>query len=99
MPRAQQNPGRWPNHSGAGPLSGALPTAKLIAMLQIGVTSIGAQGRNARQTVRDRLAQEGLDPDHVHVVESVVHELLVAAFDSAVTEPLILTVEPSPAAT
>jgi hypothetical protein len=68
-------------------------------MLQIGVTSIGAQGREARQAVRERLAREGIEPDHVLVVEAVAHELLAAAFDSSVTEPVILTVEPSSAVT
>jgi hypothetical protein len=64
-------------------------------MLQIGVTSIAHQCRDARRAVRNRLAQAGIEADHVAIVEEVVQELLVAVFDSQVTDPIILTVTSS----
>ena len=64
-------------------------------MLQIGVTSVAHQCRDARRAVRHHLARTGIEADHVAIVEEVVQELLVAVFDSRVTEPIILTVTPS----
>ena len=64
-------------------------------MLQIGVTSIAHQCRDARRAVRNRLARVGIEAEHVAIVEEIVQELLVAVFDSHVTDPIILTVTPS----
>ena len=65
-----------------------------MAAIQIGVTSVSSQLREARHTLRDRLGTDlGLERDHRDALASVANELLGAALDARVGEPLMLSVE------
>jgi hypothetical protein len=65
-----------------------------MTAIQIGVTSVSSQLREARHTLRDRLDVDlGVEPHHTDALESVANELLGAALDARVRKPLILSVE------
>jgi hypothetical protein len=63
------------------------------AMMQIGIAPAATQIRSARSAVRAHLDDERYAPDQIRAVEAVVSELLGAAFDSGVHEPIQLSVE------
>jgi len=69
------------------------PSEGIGPEIQIGVTSVSTQLRDAREVLRARLATEGIELDHVRAVEAVANEMLGAAFETDVEEPLILCVE------
>lgn len=69
------------------------PSEGIGAEIQIGVTSVSTQLRDAREVLRARLSGEGVDRDHALAVEAVANEMLGAAFETEVSEPLILCVE------
>ena len=69
------------------------PSEGIGSEIQIGVTSVSTQLRDAREVLRARLVAEGIEVDHVRAVESVANEMLGAAFETEVAEPLILCVE------
>jgi hypothetical protein len=79
---------RLPNTSSEVP-----PSQEIGSEIQIGVTSVSTQLRDAREVLRARLATEGIALDHVRAVEAVANEMLGAAFETEVSEPLILRVE------
>jgi len=72
------------------------PSQGIGSEIQIGVTSVSTQLRDAREMLRARLDSEGIELDHVRVVEAVANEMLGAAFETEMPEPLILRVELSP---
>ena len=59
----------------------------------MGVTSVATQLRDAREALRARLALQAIEPAHIVTVEAVANEMLAAAFENKLTEPLILSVE------
>ena len=61
--------------------------------MEIGIAPVATQLRSARSAVRSRLDDEHYEPEHIRAVEAVVSELLGAAFDGGVHEPLVLSVE------
>src|SRR5262249_49895362 len=63
------------------------------AVMEIGIAPAVSQIRNARSAVRAHLGDEHYGPDQIRAVETVVSELLGAAFDSGVREQIHLSVE------
>ena len=61
--------------------------------MEIGIAPAATQIRSARTAVRAHLGHEQYAPDQIRAVETVVSELLGAAFDSGVREPIQLSVE------
>jgi hypothetical protein len=61
--------------------------------MEIGIAPAATHIRTARSAVRAHLGDESYEPDQIRAVESVVSELLGAAFDSGVREPIQLSVE------
>lgn len=53
-------------------------------MLDEPITLRASETRRARRVVRERLAEHGIDADHIATVESVVAELLGASIESGV---------------
>jgi hypothetical protein len=62
-------------------------------VMEIGIAPAATQIRTARSAVRAHLGNERYGPDQIDAVEAVVSELLGAAFDSGVREPIQLSVE------
>ena len=62
-------------------------------VIQIAVTSRSSQLRHARRDLRDRLALDRIEQDHIDVLEAVANELLGATVDAGIKEPLTLSVE------
>jgi hypothetical protein len=52
--------------------------------------------REARQTLGESLARQGIDAEHAQEVVAVVNELIAAARECDVTTPVSLTVAPYP---
>ena len=63
------------------------------ALFFVGIAPATTQIRSARSAVRTHLGDEHYAPDQIRAVEAVVSELLGAAFDSGVREPIQLSVE------
>ena len=61
--------------------------------MEIGIAPAATQIRNARSAVRTHLGDEHYEPEQIHAIETVVSELLGAALDGGVREPLVLSVE------
>jgi len=61
--------------------------------MEVGIAPVATQLRSARSAVRTHLGDERYDPEQIRAVEAVVSELLGAAFDGGVHEPLVLSVE------
>jgi hypothetical protein len=61
-------------------------------LIQIGVTSVAAQLRSTRHQLRERLESQRVEAGHVSAIETVANELLGAAFERGVSEPVGLTV-------
>jgi hypothetical protein len=61
--------------------------------MEIGIKPVATQLRSARSAVRTQLGDEHYAPEQIHAVEAVVSELLGAACDGGVREPLVLSVE------
>jgi len=61
--------------------------------MEIGIAPAATQMRSARSAVRTHLGDEHYEPDQIRAVEAVVSELLGAAFDSGVREPIQLSIE------
>ncbi len=62
-------------------------------MIQIDVEPVPAQIPRARRALRRQLDRERVETDHVGAVEMVANELLGAAFENGIEEPLVLSVE------
>jgi hypothetical protein len=75
------------------PAGTAADCGKDHAVMEIGIAPAATQIRNARSVVRAHLGDEHYEPDQIRAVETVVSELLGAAFDSGVREPIQLSVE------
>ena len=65
-------------------------------MLDEPITLRPAEARRARATVRTRLAERGVDCEHIDVVEAVVAELLGATIESGVQGSARLMLESFP---
>jgi len=62
-------------------------------LMEIGIAPAATQIGRARSKVRTHLGGEDYAPDQIRAVEAVVSELLGAAFDSGLNEPIQLSVE------